>query len=88
MTKDLKKRTEELLREVGEQYEIEIETTGIEVDHVHIVVSAPPKYSAANRVEVSRSVVSKVVFQEFLWFKKHLWAAGFWQGRDVGSKAL
>lgn len=45
LTNRLRKRVEELLREIAEQYDFEIDTIGIEVEHVHIFLSAPPKYS-------------------------------------------
>ncbi len=86
----MKKRIEELFREIAGQYEFEIDTMGIEVDHVHIFVSAPPKYSPAKIVEVLKSISSKVVFQEFPWLKKHLWTGEFWSDgyfvRTVGDK--
>ncbi|OGP92419.1 MAG: transposase [Deltaproteobacteria bacterium RBG_16_47_11] len=90
LTKELKKRVEELFREIAGQYEFEIDTMGIEVDHVHIFVSAPPKYSPAKIVEVLKSISAKVVFQEFPGLRKHLWAGEFWSDgyfvRTVGDK--
>ncbi len=74
MTKELKRRVENLLREITKQYDLEIEAMGIEVDHVHIFLSAPPKYSPVKIVEVLRSIGSKAVFEEFLGLKKEFFA--------------
>ncbi len=41
-------------------------------------------------MEVLKSISSKVVFEEFPWLEKHLWAGEFWSDgyfvRTVGDK--
>jgi putative transposase len=90
LTKQLGKRVEELFRAIAEQYDFEIDAMGIEVDHVHIFHSAPPKYSSAKIVEVLKSISSKEVFKEFPELEKELWAGEFWSDgyfvRTVGDK--
>jgi len=90
LTKQLKDRVEELFRAVAEQYDFEIDAMGIEVDHVHIFLSASPKYSPAKIVEVLKSISSKEVFKEFPELEKELWAGEFWSDgyfvRTVGDK--
>jgi len=90
LTKGVKKRVEELFREIAAHYEFEIDATEVMSDHVHIFLSAPPRYSPAKIVEVLKSISSKVVFEEFPWLEKHLWAGEFWSDgyfvRTVGDK--
>ena len=90
LTKQLKKRVEELFREIAEEYEFEIDVMGIEEDHVHIFLSAPPRYSPAKIVEVLKSISSRKVFAEFPGLEKELWAGEFWSDgyfvRKVGDK--
>ena len=90
LTKQLKKRVEELFEETAVQYDFEIDTMEVMADHVHIFLSAPPKYSPAKIVEVLKSISSKAVFEEFAWLKKQLWAGEFWSDgyfvRTVGDQ--
>jgi putative transposase len=90
LTKELKKRVEELFREIAQQCEFEIDAMEVMSDHVHIFLSAPPRYSPAKIVEVLKSVSAKKVFEEFPWLGKDLWAGEFWSDgyfvRTVGDK--
>jgi REP element-mobilizing transposase RayT len=72
---------EALFRAVAEQYDFDIDAMRIEVDHVHISLSAPPKYSSAKIVEVLKSINSKEVFKEFPELEKELWARECWSDR-------
>jgi putative transposase len=39
-------------------------------DHVHLFLSAPPRYSPARVVQVIKSISAKMVFKEFPEVKK------------------
>jgi putative transposase len=90
LTKGVKKRVEELFREIAAHYEFEIDAMEVMSDHVHIFLGASPRYSPAKIVEVLKSISSKVVFEEFPWLEKYLWAGEFWSDgyfvRTVGDK--
>lgn len=73
----MRKRVEELFREIAAQYESEIDAMGVMSDHVHIFPSASPRYSPAKVVEVLKSISSKVVFEEFPWLEQNLWGESF-----------
>jgi putative transposase len=62
----------------------------IKDDHVHLFLSAPPRYSPAEIVQVIKSISGKMVFREFPEIKKQLWGGEFWSDgyfvRSVGDK--
>jgi putative transposase len=87
---DLAKRVRQVFGEIAERYEFEIDTMEVKEDHVHLFLSAPPRYSPARVVQVIKSISAKVVFKEFPEVKKQLWGGEFWSDgyfvRSVGDK--
>ena len=87
---DLAKRIREGFAEIAERYEFEIDTMEVKDDHVHLFLSAPPRYSPAGIVQIIKSISAKMVFKEFPEVKKELWGGEFWSDgyfvRSVGDK--
>jgi len=87
---DLAKRIRQVFAEIAERYEFEIDTMEVKEDHVHLFLSAPPRYSPAGVVQIIKSISAKVVFKEFPDIKKQLWGGEFWSDgyfvRSVGDK--
>ncbi len=87
---DLAKRLKVIFQEIAERYEFEIDTMEVKDDHVHLFLSAPPRYSPARVVQVMKSISAKMVFKEFPEVKKQLWGGEFWSDgyfvRSVGDK--
>ena len=87
---DLAKRIGEVFAEIAERYEFEIDTMEVKDDHVHLFLSAPPRYSPAGIAQVIKSISAKMVFREFPEVKKQLWGGEFWSDgyfvRSVGDK--
>ena len=83
-------RTEELFIEISEHHGYEIEELEVDKDHVHILLSFPPKYSISKVVEVLKSVSSTIIRKEYPNVKKELWGGEFWEdgyfARTVGDK--
>lgn len=83
---DIRERLIEILHDVAEDNGFTI--THVEVgldDHVHLMVSAPPKLSVTNIVRWLKGTSARLLFQEFselekaYWKKKdrHLWAPSY-----------
>ena len=80
-------RLKELLAEIATQYEFEILAVEVMPDHVHLFVSAPPKFSPAEIVRLFKGITSRRLKKEFeslrhpYWGKNAtLWAEGYYVG--------
>lgn len=81
------RRLSELFREIGERWGIEVITHEIMPDHVHLFVSAPPKFSPAKLAQLFKGSTSYVLRLEFPELKKQIWKRGtLWSpGYYVGT---
>jgi putative transposase len=86
----LAKSIKRTFQEIAEGYEFEIDTMEVKDDHVHLFLSAPPRYSPARIVQIIKSISGKMVFKLFPEVKKQLWGGEFWNDgyfvRSVGDK--
>jgi len=86
----IKEYTKEVFQEIAEQFEFEIDTMEVMKDHVHLFLSAPPRYSPARIVQIMKSISAKQIFRRFphltsvLW-NRELWSDGYFV-RTVGDK--
>lgn len=86
----LVRRLREIFQGVAERYGFEIDTQEVMEDHVHIFLSAPPRYAPSQVVQILKSISARLVFQEFPEVKKQLWGGELWNDgffvRSVGDK--
>ena len=86
----LRERVEGLLREIAQDFGLEIDTLEVALDHVHIFVDFPPRYSIAKVVGIVKSISASQGFEEFPQLRKQLWARELWEdgyfARTVGDK--
>jgi putative transposase len=79
-------RAKEIFQEIAEQYEFILDTLEVMPDHVHLFLSAPPRYAPAQMANILKSISAKKIFAEFPRVKKVLWHGKFWaDGYYVGS---
>ena len=63
--------------------EIEYVQRNIQPDHVHLVLSFPPKYSIARVVQIIKSNTGKAMWEKFEFLRKRyygrggIWSAGY-----------
>ncbi|MDH4195384.1 MAG: IS200/IS605 family transposase [Nitrospirota bacterium] len=84
------RRLKRIFQEIAERYGFEIDTQEVLLDdHVHIFLSAPPRYSPAQVVQRLKSISAQMVFQEFPEVKQQLWSGELWNDgyfvRSVGD---
>ena len=86
----LRERVAGLFHEIAQEFGFEIDTLEVAVDHVHIFLDFPPRYSIAKVVGILKSISASQVFEEFPQLRKQLWARELWEdgyfARTVGDK--
>ena len=80
MRGDLANRVRELVRQVCEQFEVQIIHGVVSHDHVHILVSAPPTIAPSELMRRIKGRTSAKIFKEFPGVKKRYW------GRHFGAR--
>ena len=86
---DLREYVCQLFHRIAEQFEYEIEKLEIAEDHIHMLVSFPPRDSIAKVVARFKSISASEIFHNFPGVKRELWKGEFWEygyfARTVGS---
>ena len=76
----------EIIKEIAEKYGFEIISLGTDGNHIHVFVSAPPRFSPSQIVTILKSISARHIFQQFPEVKKRLWGGEFWgDGYYVGT---
>jgi putative transposase len=76
----------ELFGEIADKWGFEIIAQEVMPDHVHLFVSAPPRYSPAKIAQLFKGITSRVIRLEFPEIKHHirkagpLWSPGYYVG--------
>ncbi len=86
----IRERAAEMLREISEEYGFEIDKLEVARDHVHVLLSFPPKYSISEVVRMLKSKSGRALFREFPRIKRKLWGSELWGdgyfARTVGDR--
>lgn len=72
------RRVRELIREICGSMDIEIVCGHIRPDHVHLLLSIPPKLSPSRVVQAIKGKTSHHLLQEFRTLQKQYWGRHFW----------
>ncbi len=75
---EVKSRLEELFHECAEINQFDIMELSIQPDHVHILLSAKPRYSPADIMQLVKGGSSKIIKKEFPELQEFLWGDSFW----------
>ena len=90
MKGDIRKRAQEIFKEISTNQEFDIDTLEVSEEHVHIFLSFPPRYSISRVVGMLKSISASVIFKEYPDVKQELWGGEFWEDgyfvRTVGDK--
>lgn len=78
------------MREISEDYGFEVSEIEVAKEHVHILISFPPKHSIGEVVRIIKSKSARQLFREYPSLKRRLWSEEMWEdgyfARTVGDR--
>lgn len=78
---EVKEAVKRLLRKIAEWYGCQIEQVEVLSDHVHLLISAPPRLAPSQVVQILKSISTKALLRHYRWLKKrHYWGGEIWVG--------
>ena len=87
----LARYVKEVFYQIAAHYEWEILEAGVDHDHVHILVSAPPRWAPYDITKKIKSWSAREMFKRFPSLRKSYWGGEFWKDgyfiKTVGDKA-
>jgi len=88
--REVRERTVQLIREISDDYGFDLIEMEIAIEHVHILLSFPPRYSIGDVVRIIKSISARQLFREFPILKRKLWSGELWEdgyfARTVGDR--
>ena len=76
--------------QIAEEYDFQIIEMGIMPDHIHILLSAPPRFSPARIVNILKSISARELFKRYPHLEEVCWSRKIWEDgyfvRAVGEK--
>ena len=65
--------------ETAEKYELIIRELGFDIDHLHLIIDIPPRYSVSQVVKLLKGRSSRKLFKTFPWLRrKFFWGGKLW----------
>jgi putative transposase len=85
LTGEVQKATKELLAECCEQHDLTLLALESDQDHIHVFVSAPPRFSPAAIANLLKGYSSRYLRERFPHLKRvcgkeHLWTQAYYVG--------
>src|SRR3989344_8996479 len=74
----IRTRLEQLFQECSEINQFEIIELSVQEDHVHLFLSAKPRYSPSEIMRLIKGGSSRVIRSEFPEIEEFLWGDSFW----------
>ncbi len=75
---ELEDATKESLRELAYHHDWIVEELEADKDHIHIFLSAPPRYSPSDIVKLIKSWTYHHVYRKYPKIKQYLWGGNMW----------
>ena len=78
LSDNIKVRLEQLIQECSEVNSFEILELSIQLDHVHLFLSAKPRFSPSEIMRLIKGGSSRKIREEFPELEEFLWGDSFW----------
>lgn len=79
-----------MIRKICKEYDFELIEMEVSNEHVHILLSFPPKRSIREVVRIIKSISARELFRAFPSLKQRLWSGQLWEdgyfARTVGDR--
>ena len=86
---EVQRSVEDILRQLCEWKKLEVLEMNVQEDHVHLLVSIPPKLSVSEVVGFLKGKCAIKIFDKHLELKKKYWGRHFWaKGYCVSTVGL
>jgi putative transposase len=89
LTGEVGRSARDIIKQLCEWKKIEVLEGNVQKDHVHLVLSMPPKYSVSEMVGFLKGKSAIKMFDKYLDLKKRYWGRHFWaKGYCVSTVGL
>ena len=86
---EVAKSVRDIIRQLCEWKNVEILEGSVQIDHIHMVVSFPPKCSVSEVVGFLKGKSAIKIFDKYIGLKKRYWGRHFWaKGYCVSTVGL
>ena len=63
---------------ISKRYYLFFQAIGSDMDHLHILVEAAPRYSPSRVMQICKSITAREIFKRFPEVKDELWGGHYW----------
>jgi putative transposase len=89
LVREVAQAVQDLFYQMAAAYDLEIDTMEVMEDHVHVFLSASPRYAPARIAQILKSISARELFARFPRLRRQLWGGQFWEDgycvRSVGE---
>ena len=89
LTGEVGEYVKEVFRKIADEYEFWIETMEVMEDHMHVFISAPPRYLPSRVVQILKIISAREMFKKYPEMRKQMWSGKIWSDgyfvRSVGD---
>ena len=75
---DMLKRLEQILKEVCQDFEVDLIEFNGETDHIHLLIVYPPKVQLSKLINSLKGVSSRLMRKEYPKIHRYLWKGALW----------